>query len=86
MSEREPLGVESIWKEIQDTAPPGEVLGPEFYDWTVELAARVEAGEVAAVDALQALKWLILNREQAKRDALDERWNERVRTLAGGPR
>ncbi len=73
MSTLEPSDVQSIWKEIQDTAPPGEVMSSAFYDWTVALAARVEAGEVAAVDALQAFKWLILDREQAKREALEDR-------------
>ncbi len=54
--------IRAVWREIQATAPALEHGNDAFFNWTVALAERVEWGEVKAFDALQAMKWLCLDR------------------------
>lgn len=68
-----PTQLEITIQELQDSAPPGHCSSEAFFRWTCSLAERVRRNELDPFEALQAVRWTVIDRMREQQEALDRR-------------
>lgn len=73
MTQLPPTQLEITIRELQDSAPPGHCGSEAFFQWTCILAERVKRNELDPFDALQAMRWTVIERMQDSEQLLQDR-------------